>query len=184
MEKIKNLLGNKKMPVFLMILGALGVLIIAVSEMVPASDSASKSVSQTVSEDDFETQTEQKIKTLVTEITGDENVNVAITLETGVEYVYATTKNKDTAQRSNKSASENYNSEISDKSEETYIIINNGSCEQPLLLSTNEPSVRGVAIVCESGNDEIMSEKITKAVCTLLDISSRNVDVCGRNHNK
>ncbi len=96
-----------------------------------------------------------------------------VTLESGTEYVYATERNSNSGTKENKESTEKYNNEISDKTEETYIIIKTDNGEQPLLLSALAPSVRGVAIVCDSAANGVVADNIKQAVCTLLDISEK-----------
>lgn len=181
MKKLKEFLQSKKAYRLIAVLGITGILAVFLSEIIPNGTEESTAVVSS-EESDWKITAEEEVKKLVAEISGDENASVAITFETGKEYVYATAKDSDSARKNNKNGEQNYNSETSDKTAEQYIIINNGSCEQPLLLYTREPTVRGVAIVCNAGADENVCESIINAVCTLFDISRRDVEVCGRNN--
>lgn len=50
-----------------------------------------------------------------------------------------------------------------------------------MLVTTQMPKVRGVAIVCDGGDNERIAEKIQNAVMSALNISSKKVYICGRN---
>ena len=53
--------------------------------------------------------------------------------------------------------------------------------EKALVVTENMPEVRGVAIICENGDDEYVKEKIENAVMAALDITSKRVYITGRN---
>ena len=53
--------------------------------------------------------------------------------------------------------------------------------EQALLITEQMPEIRGVAIVCEGGDNEIINEKIKNTVTAALNITSKRVYICGRN---
>jgi len=42
------------------------------------------------------------------------------------------------------------------------------------------PQVRGVAIVCDGGDNQILNEKILNTVTAALNITSKRVYICGR----
>lgn len=183
MEKLKQLLQSKKAYRLIAGIGIAGIIAVFLSEIMPKS-TPENTVSKTVCEQDSKADIEQQIVKIVKEISGDETPSVAVMLESGTEYIYATARDTDTAKKNNQTGTENYNSETSDKNKEEYIIINNGSCEQPLLLATKEPTVRGVAVVCDNADNPEIRESIVKAVCTLFDISQRDIEVCKRNNVK
>ena len=53
--------------------------------------------------------------------------------------------------------------------------------EGPLLVSELMPQVRGVAVICEGGYDETVSEEINNAVTAALNITSTRVYISGGN---
>ena len=48
---------------------------------------------------------------------------------------------------------------------------------QGLLVKEIQPTVRGVVIVCEGGDDPAVQEQITDAVTTALNISTKRVSI-------
>ena len=56
--------------------------------------------------------------------------------------------------------------------------------EQALLVTTEMPEVRGVAIVCEGGDSEAINEKIENAVTAALDITSKRVYIAGGSYDE
>ncbi len=161
-----------------MIIGIVGVILIFLSDFVKV-ENKEKPQTNITSSSDYAKEISKDIEVLVKSITGDDNVSALVTLENGTEYIYATEKNVNTDVVENRNSSQNYNNQTSDKTEESYIIINTDQGEQPLLLATIAPTVRGVAIVCTSGGNSAVAEKIISTVCVLLDIPESKVSITG-----
>ena len=103
-------------------------------------------------------------------------VTAVVTLESGVRYSYADTREQTSAEKQD---SEEKSSDTELK--EGYITVKSADGgEQALLVTEQMPEVRGVAIVCEGGDNEILREKIENAVTAALNITSKRVYICGR----
>ncbi len=177
----KKLLKNNRLIHGAIILGAIGILLIFLSDFIGSANTDNITETEgTVNDELYCKDLEEDAKKLIKSITGDENVEVVITLQSGTEYVYATDKNVNTDTKENISNNEVLNNEISDKTQLSYIIINTSNGEQPLLLSALAPEVRGVAVVCDSGSDKEIAEAIKNSLCTLLDIRENKISVAGR----
>lgn len=176
----KKLLQNKNLTKYVVILGIIGIALIFLSDYIklPSSDDEKSNVGM-VTDEEYIEKLEADAEELIERITGDEDVKVVITLESGTEYLYATDKNINTDTRENISGNEVLNNEISDKTEESYIIINTSDGEQPLLLSALSPTVRGAVVVCNSGNMGETEDIIKKSLSTLLDIGESKISVAG-----
>ncbi len=87
-------------------------------------------------------------------------MQVMLTVSSTEEYVYAETVKRGTSQAEN-----------------SYVIIDKGSQKEALVKKVNNPSIKGVVIVCEGGDDPRVCEKIYKAVSTALDISTSRIYV-------
>ena len=129
--------------------------------------------------DEYCRQLEKSAEEIIKNIIDGEKVKVAVTLESGIEYIYATDLNTDTDFKENIENNGIANNETSDKTQESYIIINTSSGEQPLLISALAPKVRGVVVVCTGGEIEEIAELITEALGTLFDISQNQISVLG-----
>ena len=64
----------------------------------------------------------------------------------------------------------------SDKSSE-YIIIDTGDSEDGLKAKILAPKIRGVAVVCQGGNNPTTKEMIITAISALLNISTNKISV-------
>ena len=168
-----------KNPKALIIAGVMGILFIYLSTFFGGSDSANEGnlTSGSISLEEYREQLEEDVCEMVKKITGSKNVSVVITLESGVRYSYADIEEE----------SESYKTESEKESNETqfkngYVTVKTADGgEKALLITENMPEIRGVAIVCEGGDNEIIGEKIKNSVTAAFNITSKRVYVCGGN---
>ena len=173
-NKYKSLL---KSPKLLMICGICGILLIFLSGLggedttkTEGSDNFSFSTAQ------YREMLEKDIQDMVISITGSKDVTVVITLESSVKYSYADTKEETTA-----SKLEGEEQSSDNELKEGYVTVKTADGgEQALLISTEMPEIRGVAIVCEGGDNEVINEKIQNSVSAALNITSKRIYICGR----
>lgn len=179
LEKSKTALQEiKKKPRALMALGLIGILLIFLSTCSDGEEKNEKSlVTGTVSAEEYRLSLEKSVKSIVKQITGDSNATVLVTLESGVRYSYAdSTETASSNTQSGTSAAESVNSAHS------YITVRTADGgEQALLITELMPKIRGVAIVCIGGDNEIIAEKIKGAVTAAFDITSKRVYIAGGN---
>ena len=96
-----------------------------------------------------------------------------VTVETGEENVFAKEVKSDEETNENR-ASSNYEYE--------YVVIKSGSsAENGMLLKVIEPEIRGVAIVCDGGENAKVRENIINTVSAVLDIKTNKISVCKKN---
>ncbi len=170
-EKIKpafeKLLQNKKAAV-IMIIGFSGMFLIALSSF--GSQTKETQAKTNIKQDtSSEIELETNLKNFLQNINGAGNVAVMITYESGNETVYAT----DNEQASSK------NGEAKDeiKTSSEHIIIKNDGNENGLEIKQIYPKVRGIAVICEGGNDPVIKGQITETLCALFDIKSTQISV-------
>ncbi len=170
---LKNTLNklkvDKKTALFVVI-GFTVILIIFVSELSSfANDEKDKNVNtEEMSSTAYCEYLENKVKEIVESIEGAGEAKVMITLSETTEYIYAT-NDKDTR----KNSASNDDSTF----ENDYVIIENNSNDTGLLIKTIEPKVRGVAVVCEGGNDSTVQRQIYSAVSAVLNISTSRISI-------
>ena len=172
-DTLKTLLQKIKSPKLLIIIGISGMLLICLSSFIGGGTKKQKSAptGENITADEYRDQLEESVAGIVKSITGSKKVNVVITLESGIRYSYADI-NEGTSANKTESNSESSSSE----SKQTYITVKSADGgEQALLVTTEMPEVRGVAIVCEGGDNEQTNEKIKNAVTAALNITSKRV---------
>ncbi len=166
-----------KNPKTLIIAGVAGILLIYLSSFFTGNSESEteKVIAESVSLSEYREQLEDDICEMVKEITGNKNVSVIITLESGIRYSYADIKEESVT---SKTATENESNETEFKN--GYITVKDADgSEKALLVTENMPEIRGVAIVCAGGDNEIINDKIKNAVTAAFNITSKRVYICG-----
>ena len=126
---------------------------------------------------EYENRLEQNLAEMICSIEGAGSTKVMITMESTAEEVYAA--NKNVSQKDSNATKQSDMSDNKDLStQSTYITVElSDGTQQTVLLKEIQPKVRGVLIVCNGGDNEIVKEEITEAVSRILDISSSKVSV-------
>ena len=139
--------------------GVLAMLLLLLSELLPGGDTqkAAASTAQTATVSQYQTQLEQQLEGLISQLQGAGRTTVMVTLATGEETVYATDTQSGQTQ-----------------SQETHVLLDDGTA---LAQTVYYPQVCGVAVVCDGGGDVRVAARITELVRALLDISSTRICV-------
>ena len=148
---LKNLKG--KLP--LVILLVCGVLLLIFGGTLTKNDTSTTSADYTAAAEAYRARIESELEALCASVDGVGRVSVMITLDGGEYYVYA-------ADQSSSGGSD--------------YVISSGS---GLLLETRMPSVRGVAVVCEGGNNDRVKYELICLISSLLGVPSSRVCVTG-----
>ena len=174
---LKKYIVKLKNPKVLIIAGITGILLIYLSSFLSANQQEKKVKLEEngISVNEYREQLQDEICGMVTEITGSKKVSVVITLESSVKYSYADVKEE---VLSNKTEDKSEAIESEYKSGYVTVKTSDGG-EKALIITENMPEIRGVAIVCEGGDNEIINEKIKNTVTAAFDITSKRVYVCG-----
>lgn len=167
-ELIEKLKDISKKPVFLkaaVAAGILAIVLILVSDLSGGKDEKSVGTNGNVPvtfgySDVYADSMDTKLCDILTSIEGVGKAQVMLTVSSTEEYVYAEMVKRGTSQAEN-----------------SYVIIDKGSQKEALVKKVNNPSIKGVVIVCEGGDDPRVCEKIYKAVSTALDISTSRIYV-------
>ncbi|MBQ6848296.1 MAG: hypothetical protein IJO62_05240 [Clostridia bacterium] len=167
-----------KKPKIIMLIGILGIVLIFLSSLSSKNDEQSKAKPEgEITAEEYKAILEKDIKKTVQDISGSKNISVVVTLESGIKYSYADTKEETLTEKEEK---ENRISDSDVKKGYITVKTSDGG-EEALLVTVEMPEVRGVAIVCDGGDNEYIAEKIQNAVTAALDITSKRVYICGRN---
>lgn len=169
LKRFKELFNSEKRVRILALLGALGVALLCLSEFVSFPSSQEKTANaDTLSEADFCTETEEKLEKTIGQMQGAGRVEVMLTLESSDEKIYAADEKTDT-----KTAADTQQKSTDEK----YVLIDNGSGDDGILLKTNAPKVKGVIVVCDGGDDASVVNQITSAVSAALGIGANRISV-------
>lgn len=152
-----------------------GIVALTLSEISAESQTAVVQTSATTSSgtSEYAADLEMRLTSIISCIEGAGNTKVMVTLESGSEEVYLHDYNYgENADPSGKNSFER---------KDEYVIVDGESGEQGIVVRVAEPRVRGVAVVCDGGNSDVVREQIINAVTALLDISSAKVSVAKMN---
>lgn len=162
----KQLLKNKKL-LILSAIAAIGVLLLI------AGGRENKVNTQNTTESDATVQLEEYRETLQRDIArlceqvgGVSDVTVAVSLECGFEYVYATDI---------KSDSDTYGSQVQTK----YLTIGSGSSESAVYITEKLPRIGGIGVVCRGGSDPVIVRRLTSLLSAAYNIGSNKIYVTG-----
>ncbi|MEE1161580.1 MAG: hypothetical protein U0K70_05930 [Acutalibacteraceae bacterium] len=176
-DVINNVIEKIKNPKILVAAGLVGIALICLSSFIGGGEKKESKAQcgETLTAEEYKAELQESIGEIVKSITGSDNLKVVITLESGIKYSYADIS-EGISENKTASNSESTSSEL----KQSYITVKTADGgEQALLVTTEMPEVRGVAIVCEGGDDEIINEKIQNAVTAALNITSKRVYIAG-----
>lgn len=170
-NKIKDIFKRDKKLFFIFVIAVVGIILLMCSELIDGNVEE-KDNEVLHSNEDYATMIEGKLSEIVSSVDGAGKAEVMVTIETGEENVFARQVKTDEEKNDNKTSS-NYEYE--------YIVIKSGSStENGMLLKVIEPNIRGVAIVCDGGDNAAVRENIINIVSAVLDIKTNKISVCKR----
>ncbi|MBO5210666.1 MAG: hypothetical protein J6B80_01900 [Clostridia bacterium] len=175
-DLIKKYLEKLKNPRVLIIIGVIGIALIFLSSFIDQNPKA-KTSAEEFSTEEYKESLEKDVAKLVKSISGSRRVTVVITLESGMNYQYA-----DNLEESSDTKNDNLNTAEKSETKQNYITVKNADgSETAILISKQMPEIRGVAIVCEGGDNAALNQKIQNAVMSALNITSKRVYIAGGN---
>lgn len=181
-KMLTSLAENKKYRTILVVvgLGLIGIIFLSgFFEKKPAESEAQETlaaVDQTV--DDYAAQLEANLTTMISRIKDVGEVQVMVTIEKGVENIYATEQKTSKQVTNDKSSDTDTKNQENDNTETTYILVKDSDGGQKAIAVTQiQPVVKGVVVVCDGGDNVAVEQQIINAVTTALDISSAKVCV-------
>lgn len=173
LKQINNFKINKK-SIALIALGVVAIFLLMVGE--PAGESSQDTISVTDTSAysaEYIEKTEKTLEKILERIDGAGDVRVMLTLESCYENIYAK------AYETEKDFSEK---ESAENIKEEYVIVKKGTGnEECIVIKVYEPVVKGVAVVCEGGDNTYVKKAITETLCALFDISTAKVSVTKMN---
>lgn len=159
----QHLKDEKSRVNLLIVLGLGGMLLLCLSEWMPDSTPAVQSstaptTTTSAGEDNaaYIQQLEQRLQTLLEDVDGAGRCSVMVTLASGEETVYAT----DLEQGETTSRSE-------------HVILG----EEALVERVQPPTIQGVAVLCEGGDDSSVQNAVTELVRALTGVGANHITV-------
>lgn len=173
--QIKTLITKPKV---IITIGIIGIALIAITSFFPKEkEKLPTDTCLQIDMEEYKKELETAVADIVEGVTGDEKATVVITLQSGVKYSYADATESDTSNSSGEKSEQS-----SQKKSQSYVTVRTSDGgEEALLITEIMPEVRGVAIICKGGDNELLAEKIKNAVKAALNITSQRVYIAGGN---
>ena len=152
LSALRSLQNNKNRTALAVTVGVMAMLLLLLSELLPSGNTQKTAAStvRTAAVSQYQTQLEQQLEELISQLQGAGRTTVMVTLTTGEETIYAVdTQTGDLQQQ------------------ETHVLLQDGSA---LAETTYLPQVCGVAVLCEGGGDVRVAARITELLHSLLDV--------------
>ncbi len=173
-------LTDKKNRLFL--IGLLGIVVIFLSDFLfkPLQNNTVNENSEFLmyeetmqSAENYTENLEKELEAVIQNIYGAGNVKVMITIEEPGKTIYAQSEKSITEMQHK---DENIVDEkVSYESE--YTIIDDGSKDTPMIEMQTLPIIKGVAVICEGGDDITVISNITELVSVVLGVSTNRICV-------
>ena len=164
-DELKSLITKiktDKKVLLLVIVSVIAMLLIFLSD----SGSSNK---ENIKSDEYtfisEQELAEEVEGFIEGIKGAGKSRVILTFDTYEEAVYAVDKETES------SADGSYDSR------DEYVILDEGSNEGGLRLKFISPKIRGIAVLCQGGNDPIVRQQVVSVVSALFDIGTNKISV-------
>lgn len=169
----------------LLIIAICGVVLVILSIPTEKKDTVQKKASvnlelQPQNQADYTQELEERLKTFLQNIKGVGSVEVMITLEhTGEETaLFEQPYSKNSRNRQEQDGSQEVE-EAYDYQETVVLKRESNGAEVPYIISVKQPEIRGIAIVCQGGENPELVMKITSLIEALFHISAHKISVIG-----
>ncbi len=126
----------------------------------PIPDTPSSTVSRSVEE--YRAALETRMETICAQVAGVGEVDVAVTLAGGFEYVYATDKKTTVSGEST-----------------SYVTVGSGSGESLVYITEKPPAIVGIGVVCAGGMDATVRQEVTALLSAAFGVGSNKIYVTG-----
>lgn len=174
-QKLRGKEGRVRL---ILLLGLLGMALILLSTFWGGGKKSTPTGETALTTEGYTLRLEERLYSVVSSIQGVGKVKVMVTLESGVEYVYAQEEKRNT------DLSQDYDGELTkkvqerDNSQSSFILVEGASGKKEALVQlAKEPVVKGVVIICQGAGDPVVEQRVTNAVSTALGISSNRICV-------
>ena len=179
-QDIKEKIFSSKLNVAFL-LGLVGIILIFISGVF--GDSSSKKQEDKFTDieelsEKYVNSIENKLESIISDMLGGTKVQVLVTLDSSAEYIYASETKTDVGVSEDKESQRN---EQNDSNEKSYVLMKDADGnEAALVVCKMMPEIRGVVIVCESGQTDAVAAAVRLAVKSALNIDENKICIIGR----
>ncbi len=120
---------------------------------------------------------ENQLKELLDEMVGVKDSTVVVTLDSTVKKIYEKDVNRQSSTTDETDQHGGERKSTSNQSEEKVVIIQDGEGEHPIIVTTEMPEVRGVAVLAGGAENLQVKQWIIDVVTRVFDVPSHRVSV-------
>ncbi len=170
LQRLRSAYETDRKTVVLVLLGVCGVVLLAMSCLVGGSEAET---APTYDAQQYTQELEERVEAMVSAVRGAGACEVMITLENGVEYIYANEEKSN----SDRTQSDSGDVSVRDDMQTSVVTVEAADGRQGLLVTEIQPTVRGVVVACEGASDPTVAALVREAVRTALNTTDRRVCV-------
>ena len=167
-DKFSNINKDKKI-LILFALSAILIFFIAISEF--DNKNTEETVDNTTVYDNFYME-KKELEEFLENIEGAGKVKIMITYDSTKEYIYAKNQSENSKDENDNDKEINYKSE--------HIIVKEDGKEKGLIIKEIYPEIRGIAVVCDGGNNPVIKEQIVYVLSALFGINTNRISVAAK----
>lgn len=173
-DKITDTKTGKLKTNFIVAIGLIGIALIFLSGLGSNNDEQGDKADNSIvlqNTDVYRENLEQQLEAILSDVQGAGDVSVMISLEGTIEYIYAE-EIQSSSQHKDTDKSSDYKNEV--------VLVEGKDGKDALVKKVINPRVNGVLIVCDGGDDVILSEKLINSASAALGISTAKIYVAKR----
>ena len=176
-EQFKKIMSFKSKYNYIVLIGFIGIFLIAFSAIASKKDTTKKEEAKNCFSynniDEYTQQLENKLNNIISKIKGVGKSEVFVTIENGIENIYANSEKKAT------NSNENLSGKMSkrDDSQKDVVVIDSNEGKKALIVTQKEPTIKGVLVVCEGADNITVVENVIDAISKCLNIKKNRLSV-------
>lgn len=178
---VSRFLKNEKVLRIIVFAGLAGIALIFCSSMFKHPSDVKDSSETVVQTSDvleqYRSDLCEELGNMLASIDGVGKTKIMLTIEQGVQNVYASDKDIQQKESSQKNSSNENADKQSNEKKKCIVIRQNDGSEKALTVSQHMPTVKGVLVVCDGGENALVRQRVTEAVSAIFDISSAHICV-------
>lgn len=169
----KKMLSSKY--IYVILIGFVGIFLIFISTIKKKEPHQKTKVENKSfqNSEEYTKHLETKLNNIISKIKGVGRSQVLVTLENGVENIYANSEK--TATNSN----ENLSGKMSTRndSQKDIAMVDTKEGKQALVVTQKEPKIKGVLVVCDGADNSLVVEQVYDAISKPLNIKRNRLSV-------
>ena len=173
---LDSLLANDRRARLVIVMGVVGMVLILASsfwQAVKKEDAVSETAATSQNYVEYH---QKRLEGILAKVDGVGAVDVMLTLQNGVQYIYA--KDEKQSADSVTTYSQGNESKLQQKNDkqQSYILVDSSNGKRPLIVTELEPKIQGVIVVCQGAKSAVTKQNIIDVVTTALGVMS--IQVC------